>query len=311
MTLTKQQKFDMIYDLELRLAKEELVEQHVKNMAAIDTSKKPMQTAKDIMRRNPPSSNKVDMKEKENAIAGHALHKHQRDQWHNLSEQQFKELKSLPQNSDIESFADKKQSELESLLKHQRQDIERLEKSEHPLKTEQDILYSYDALDPKIMANMKQKFDHQSIEEKELLEQSEIATRTPFKKDGLDSKTQWEFSGLETQAMRESVSKETSGFTITEEQMQAFREEYYGGRHNALETLNQHSQENGYVTQEQLNQFTIDRVESELRADNILHNSQEELSTRGEEEQQVDFNLQEHFDNAQSMSNDHSMEMER
>ncbi|PCI54060.1 MAG: hypothetical protein COB36_11175 [Alphaproteobacteria bacterium] len=236
MALTKQQKLDMIYDLELRLAKEELVEQHVKNMAAIESSEKPMQTAKNIIGGNPPPLIEVNMPAKENALAGRALHQHQRDQWHNLSERQFEELKSLPENSDIEAFADKKQSELETLLKQQRQDIDRVEKSEQPLETEQAILHSYDnALAPEIMANMKQKFYRQSSEEKELLEQSEIATKTPFKKDGLDSKTQWEFSGLETQAMRKNVT----------------------------------------------------------------------------EEQQVDFNLQEHFDNAQSMFSDHGMEMER
>lgn len=236
MALTKQQKLDMIYDLELRLAKEELVEQHVKNMTAIESSEKPMQTAKNIIGGNPPPLIEVDMPTKENALAGHALHQHHRDQWHDLSERQFEELKSLPPNVAIEAFADKKQGDLETLLKQQRQDIDRVEKSEQPLETEQAILHSYDnALDPEIMANMKQKFYRQSSEGKELLEQSEIATKTPFKKDGLDSKTQWEFSGLETQAMRKNVT----------------------------------------------------------------------------EEQQVDFNLQEHFDNAQSMFNDHGIDMER
>ena len=40
MALTKQQKWDMIYDVELRLAKEELAEQYVKNLNAIENSDK-------------------------------------------------------------------------------------------------------------------------------------------------------------------------------------------------------------------------------------------------------------------------------
>ncbi len=49
MALTKQQKFDMIYDVELRLAKEELAEQYVKNLNAIESSKKPLRTLQDII----------------------------------------------------------------------------------------------------------------------------------------------------------------------------------------------------------------------------------------------------------------------
>ena len=77
---------------------------------------------------------------------------------------------------------------------------------------------------------MKQESYHQTSEDKELLEQSEEAVKTPFKKSGMDSKTQWEFIGLESLAMRESVPRETIRRGVTEEQMQAFREEYYGGR---------------------------------------------------------------------------------
>lgn len=240
MTLTKQQKRDMIYDLELRLAKEELVEQHIKNMTAIEKSAKPMQTAKNIIREN----SQLPISNKELPIAGHALHQYQQDQWHDLSERQFEALKSLPPTADLGIFADKKQSELEALLKHQRQDIERVKNSPHPLETEQAILHSHDnILDPEIMAQLKQKFDRQSVAEKGLLEQSEIATKIPFKKDGLDSKTQWEFIGLETLARRDNTPKET-------------------GKHNVTE-------------------------------------------------EQTDLNLQEHFSNAQSMSNDHGMGMER
>ena len=49
MTLTKQQKLDMIYDVELRLAKEELAEQYVKNMNALENSDKPLCTLQEIV----------------------------------------------------------------------------------------------------------------------------------------------------------------------------------------------------------------------------------------------------------------------
>jgi len=111
--------------------------------------------------------------------------------------------------------------------------------------------------------------------------------------------------------MHESVPKETSRRRVTEEQMQAFQDEHYDGRYDAMETLRQHSQENGYLTEEQLNQFTIDSVESQLRAQDILRRTKEGFSPRETEERQVEFNLQEYFENAQSMSNDHNMGMER
>ena len=44
MALTKQQKWDMIHDVELRLAKEELAERHIKNVKAIENSDKPLHT---------------------------------------------------------------------------------------------------------------------------------------------------------------------------------------------------------------------------------------------------------------------------
>ena len=57
MTLTKQQKMDMIFDVELRLAKEELAEQYVKNLKTIENSKKPLRTLGDIVKKNTPESN--------------------------------------------------------------------------------------------------------------------------------------------------------------------------------------------------------------------------------------------------------------
>lgn len=226
MALTKQQKFDMIYDVELRLAKEELAEQYLKNLNAIESSKKPLRTLQQIV--------------------------HGRDQ-------------------------------------------DRAEKSENQFEDEQTVS------EPEVPTNPKQESYQQTSEDKELLEQSEEAAKTPFKKDGLDSKTQWEFIGLESLAIRESVPKETSRRGVTEEQMHAFREEHYGGRYDALETLRKHSQENGHVTEEQLNQFNEDLGLSQLRAQDIL---------RGTKGREVELNLQEHFENAQSMSNDHDMGME-
>ena len=49
MTLSKQQKFDMIRDVELRLAKEELAEQYLKDVQAIESSDKPLRTLRELM----------------------------------------------------------------------------------------------------------------------------------------------------------------------------------------------------------------------------------------------------------------------
>jgi len=133
MALTKQQKWDMIYDVELRLAKEELAEQYVKNLNTIENSKKPLRTLQEIV--------------------------HGREQ-------------------------------------------DRAEKSENQLEDEQTIT------DPEFATNLKQEPYHQTSEDKELLEQSEIAAKTPFKKDGLDSKTQWEFIGIESLAMRDAAKRD-------------------------------------------------------------------------------------------------------
>lgn len=242
MTLTKQQKTDMIFDVELRLAKEELAEQYVKNLKTIENSKKPLRTLKNIDQKDTPPIMEV---EQEKYIVRQALSEYQRDEWHNLNERHFDELKLLSSDADLHGFAEQNQEELKQLLARHGRDRDRIEKSKTPLEEEQAILYSYDNdLDPGIMARLKQKTVPLTNEEKQLLEQSEEAVKTPFKKSGMGSKSQWEFIGLETQAMRENVPKSTN-------------------RHIATE------------------------------------------------EKKLEFNLQEHFENTQSMPHDHDMDMER
>ena len=131
MTLTKQQKLDMIRDVELRIAKEELAEMYVKNMKAIENSDQPLRTLKGIINDQP------------------------------------------------------------LIAEEERGDIHN---DDMPLK-------------PEIMADMKHKNYQPTNEEKELLEQSKTATQTPFVKDGLDSKTQWTFTGLETISINENTPK--------------------------------------------------------------------------------------------------------
>jgi hypothetical protein len=206
MALTKQQKFDMIYDVELRLAKEELAEQYVKNLNAIENSKKPLRTLKDIAQKDTPV--KVDT-EQENAIAGKALSDYQRDEWHNLSEHHFEELKAISLNVDSQELVVEQQEELKQLLARHGRDRYRVEQSETPLEEEQAVLHAYENLpDPEIMARLRQKMSHLTSEEKELMEQSEEAVKTPFKKDGLDSKTQWEFIGFESLTMKNAEKRD-------------------------------------------------------------------------------------------------------
>ena len=173
MTLTKQQKLDMIRDVELRIAKEELAEMHIRNMKAIEDSDQPLRTLKGLIEKVSPPIQEVAIPEKESVVEKAVLHQHHDN-----------------------------------------------------------------VLAPKIMTNMKQKIDPQSAEAQELLDQSEIAANTPFKKEGLDSKTQWEFTGLENISVCDNT-------------------------------------------------------------------------TKIEEEPHLDFNLQEHFDNAKSMFSDHDIGMER
>ena len=204
MTLSKQQKWDMIHDVELRLAKEELVERHIKNMKAIENSEKPLRTLKDIVQKDTPPV--VDI-EKEKYVAGQALRDYQRDEWHNLNERHFEELKAINLNADSQEFVAGQQEELKQLLWRHGCDRDRVEKSETPLEDEHAILYSYEnSVDPELMARLRQKMSHLTAEEKELMEQSEEAVKTPFKKDGLDSKTQWEFIGFES-LVRQNVGK--------------------------------------------------------------------------------------------------------
>ena len=200
MALTKQQKMDMIRDVELRLAKEELAEQHIKNMKTIEDREKPLRTLKGIVGKDTPPAVEV---EHVRLVAGQDLSEHQREEWHSLNERQFEELETLTPNADLKEFAAQKHEELEHLLSRHGRDRDRVEKSETPLEEEQAILLSYkNTPDPQSMARMKQNINHLTTEEKELLEQSEEATKTPFKKDGLDSKTQWEFIGFETLAVK-------------------------------------------------------------------------------------------------------------
>ena len=206
MALTKQQKMDMIYDVELRLAKEELAEQYVKNLHAIENSKKPLRTLKDIVQKDTPV--KVDT-EQEKAIAGQALSDYQRDEWHNLSEHHFEELKAINLNVDSQKLVSEQQEELKQLLARHGRDRDRVEKSETPLEEEQAVLHAYENLpDPELMARLRQKMGHLTSEEKELMVQSEEAVKTPYRKDGLDSKTQWEFIGFESLVMRDAEKRD-------------------------------------------------------------------------------------------------------
>jgi len=206
MALTKQQKMDMIYDVELRLAKEELAEQHVKNMKAVEASEKPLRTLKGILDKDTPPTAEL---EQAAMVAGQALSEYQRDEWHDLSERYFEELKAVNINTDAHDLVEKQQAELKQLLARHSHDRGRVEESSIALEEEQAILLSYqNTPDEKAMAQMKQNINHLSSEEKELLEQSEEAAKTPFEKSGLDSKTKWEFIGLETLAMREAAVKD-------------------------------------------------------------------------------------------------------
>lgn len=206
MALTKQQKMDMIYDVELRLAKEELAEQHLRNIKAIEDSDKPLRTLKSIVGQDTPPVVEV---ETMHVVAGQALSEYQRDEWHSLNEQHFEELKLLSADANLQSFAEKNKAELDELLTRHGNDRDRVEQSEHPLEEEQAILLSYqNTPDAESLARMKQNINHLTSEEKELLEQSEEAVRTRSEKPGLDSKTQWEFIGLETLAMREAGSRD-------------------------------------------------------------------------------------------------------
>ena len=208
MALTKQQKMDMIYDVELRLAKEELAEQHLRNIKEIEDSEKPLRALKSIIGQDMPPAVEV---ETIHVVAGQALSEYQRDEWHDLSERHFEELKAISVNIDAHDLVEKQQAELKQLLARHGHDRGRVEHSETPLEEEQAILLSYqNTPNPESMARMKQDINLTS-EEKELMEQSEEATKTPFEKSGLDSKTKWEFIGLETLAMREAGNK---GFNI-------------------------------------------------------------------------------------------------
>ncbi|MBL1294529.1 MAG: hypothetical protein COB61_011760 [Thiotrichales bacterium] len=207
MALTKQQKWDMIRDVELRLAKEELAEQYVKNMKAIENSDKPLRTLKDIVQKDAPPVTEIDIPEKDNALAGQALHDYQTGEWFDLNRRHFEEFESLDPNADLEDFENKAQEEWGRLEAKHKQEWNTLENSDTPLEAEQAVLYSYENTpDPEIMARLRQKMSHLTSAEKELMEQSEIAVKTPSEKPGLDSKTQWQFIGFES-LVRENAGK--------------------------------------------------------------------------------------------------------
>jgi len=139
MTLTKQQKMDMIYDVELRLAKEELAERYVKNLNEIENSNKPLRTLQEIVEKDAPLVTEIVRAEH----AGQALSDVQRDEWHDLNERHFEELNSLGYNANLEEFSLRKQEELNQLLARHGKDRDTVEKSDNPLETERTILERY------------------------------------------------------------------------------------------------------------------------------------------------------------------------
>ncbi len=215
MTLTKQQKLDMIRDVELRLAKEELAEQYLKNVQAIENSDKPLRTLQGIVDKNTPSDQENVAPKKESVIAGHELVNLHRQQWHDITKDYYNDVSrtnlryhdgfiskdTMLNEFQIFTFAHSMQTSV--LAKQQAKELEQVKLSDKPLETEQAIISEYD-VNPDLLQQMKAKLDHQSKEDKELLKQSGIAVKTPFKKDDLDSKTQREFIGLETQTMRDA-----------------------------------------------------------------------------------------------------------
>ena len=206
MALTKQQKMDMIYDVELRLAKEELAEQYIRNIKAVEDSEKPLRTLKSIVDKVTPPIVEI---ERESSVAGHSLAEHQRDEWHSLNERHFEELKLLSADADLHGFAEQNKAELNELLEHHGRDRDRVEQSDNPFETERAILLSYqNTPEPEAMDRMRQNVNHLTSEEKELLEQSEEAVRTSSTKAGLDSLSQWKFIGMETLATQRVAKRD-------------------------------------------------------------------------------------------------------
>lgn len=142
MSLSKQQKFDMIRDVELRLAKEELAEQYLKDVQAIENSDKPLRTLKELMKGNEHTAPETDI-------------------------------------SDSIATA-------EMPYEHQADDLPDFE----------------------IIRKQQQEAGYQTSEEKELLEQSEIAVKTPYKKPGMDSLSEWQFIGFETLVMQDADKRD-------------------------------------------------------------------------------------------------------
>lgn len=163
MALSKQQKLDMLHKVELRLAKEELAEQYIQDIAALENSKHPMTTLKNMMQNNPAPAITV---LEQTPATGQALLNHQRDHWHDLNEHHSNQLAALTSHDDITALKAQQKDELDHLLACQQRDRETVEKSDAPLEQEQAILHSYEnAITPEILARMKQEKDHQNIEE--------------------------------------------------------------------------------------------------------------------------------------------------
>lgn len=131
MSLSKQQKLDMIHDVELRLAKEELAERYLRHINQLEHSDKPLRTLLEIME----------------------------------GEQQ--------QTHDIET-------------PYIREEISSFE----------------------VMEKLQRESGLQSAEDLALMEQWKEAAKTPHRKHGMDSLTQWEHIGIENQAMREGLSND-------------------------------------------------------------------------------------------------------
>lgn len=131
MSLSKQQKLDMIRDVELRLAKEELAERYLKHINQLENSDKPLRTLLEI-------------------IEG--------------EQQPAKDIETPNIQEEISPF--------------------------------------------EIMERLQHESGLQSAEELALLEKWEEAAKTPHRKPGMDSLSQWEHVGIENQAMREGVSND-------------------------------------------------------------------------------------------------------
>ncbi|MBT3022063.1 MAG: hypothetical protein KUF77_09845 [Candidatus Thiodiazotropha sp. (ex Lucina aurantia)] len=204
MSLSKQQKFDMIRDVELRIAKEELAEQYLKDVKTIESSDKPLRTLKEIMESKETSVEQPATPDND-VVIGEALHDHQTGELSDLHVKYVYEHMSLEPDADVQKFDEQYLIDSRKLkVKHDREWHE-MENSSNPSETEQAILErdykEEDMTGFEILKKIRQESGYQTNEEKELLEQSEIAAKTPFEKS-IDSLSQWKSIGRETLAMQ-------------------------------------------------------------------------------------------------------------